>query len=185
MAKSIFSPSLAIYSWATAGDRRTVSLVSNLPCPQHSPYFSIGLEVMENSKRFPEKVLIGSASSFQRLHHQEGISRDAPTASRNRTNSVRPLGPSSLTACRQLPCHQRRRIDNDDLLASIDRHGQSLIECLSLAESALAMVRCRSPPAVDSMEDRLAKAEAKIAGEIPVVTSASFQFCLQDSDHPL
>ena len=75
-----------------------------------------------------------------------------------------------------------RRIDNDDLLASIDRHGQSLAECLSLIESALAMVRCRSPPTVDSVEDRLAKAEAKIAGEILVVTSASFN-CLRDSDH--
>ena len=77
-----------------------------------------------------------------------------------------------------------RRIDNDNLLASIDRHGQSLAECLSLVESALAMVRCWSPPAVDTVEDRLAKAEARIAGEIRVVTSTSFQFCLQDSDHP-
>ena len=67
-----------------------------------------------------------------------------------------------------------RWIDNDDLLASIDRHGQSLAECLSLAESALAMVRCRSPPAVDSVEDRLAKAEARIVGEILIVTSAFF-----------
>ena len=75
------------------------------------------------------------------------------------------------------------RIDNDDLLASINRHGQSLAECLSLVESALAMVRCRSPPMIDSMEDSLAKAEARIASEIPVVTSTSFQFCLQDSDH--
>ena len=79
--------------------------------------------------------------------------------------------------------HQMRWIDDDDLLASIDRHGQSLAECLSLAKSALAMVRCRSPPVVDLVEDRLAKAEARIAGEIPVVTSTSFQFCLQDSDH--
>ena len=30
----------------------------------------------------------------------------------------------------------------------------------------------------------MAKGEAKNAGEILVVTSASFQFCLQDSDHP-
>ena len=138
---------------------------------------------MENNKRSPEKVFIGSASSRQCLRLQEGVSRDASTALGNRADSVRPLGPSSSTACCQPPCHQMRRIDNDDLLASIDRHGQSLAECLSLAKSALAMVRCRSPPAVDSMEDRLAKAEARIAGEIPIVTSASFQFCLQDSNH--
>ena len=129
---------------------------------------------MDNSKRFPEKVFIGSASSRQRLHRQEGISRDASAASGNRADSVRPSGPSSSMACRQPPCHQMRQIDNDDLLASIDRHGQSLTECLSLAESALAMVRCRSPLAVDSVEDRLAKAKAKIAGEILVVTSAFF-----------
>ena len=88
-----------------------------------------------------------------------------------------------LTARRQLPCFQRRRIDNDDLLASIDRHGQGLAECLSLAESALAMVRCRSPPKADSVEGRLAKAEARITGDTSVISSASFQFHLQDSDH--
>ena len=76
-----------------------------------------------------------------------------------------------------------RQIDNDDLLASIDRHGQSLNECLSLVESALAMVRCQSPPVVDSVEDRLAKAEARIAGEISVITFGSSQFHLQDSNH--
>ena len=138
---------------------------------------------MENSKRSPKKVFIGSASSHQCLRLQEGVSHDASAALGNRIDSVRPSGPSSSTACRQPPCHQMRWIDNDDLLASIDRHGQSLAECLSLAESAPTMVRCRSPPTVDSVEDRLAKAEARIAGEIPVVTSTSFQFCLQDSDH--
>ena len=97
---------------------------------------------MENSKKFAEEALNGPISSRQRLHRQEGTTRGAPTASGNRTDSIRPLGSSSLTARRQLPCYQRRRIDNDDLLASIDQHGQSLTECLSLAESALTMVRC-------------------------------------------
>ena len=131
---------------------------------------------MENNKRFAEEAINGSASSRQCLYHREGITCDTPTASGNRANSVRPLGSSSLTAHHQLPCYQRRQIDNDDLLASIDRHGQSLAECLSLAESALAMVRCRSPPKADSMEDRLAKAKARITGEISVITFASFQF---------
>ena len=107
---------------------------------------------MENSKRFPEKVFIRSASSRQRLHRQESATRGAPTALGNRTDSIRPLGSSSLIACRQLPCYQKRRIDNDNLLASIDRHGQSLAECLSLVESALAMVRCQSSPeAIDTI----------------------------------
>ena len=130
---------------------------------------------MENSKRSPEKVFIGSASSRQCLRRQEGVSRDASAVSGNRADSIRPSSPSLSTACRQPPCHQMGQIDNDDLLASIDRHGQSLAECLSLTESALAMVRCRSPPAVDSVEDRLAKAEARIMGEISIITFASSQ----------
>ena len=138
---------------------------------------------MENSKKFAEEALNGPASSRQRLHRQEGTTRGAPTTSGDSTDSIRPLGSSSLTAHRQLPCYQRRQIDNDDLLASIDRHGQSLTECLSLVESALAMVRCRSPPEADSVEDRLAKAEARIVGEISIITFASSQFHLQDSDH--
>ena len=138
---------------------------------------------MENSKRFAGEALNGPASSRQRLHRQEGTTRGAPTASGDRTNSIQPLGSSSLIAHRQLPCYQRRRIDNDDLLTSIDRHGQNLAECLSLMELALAMVRCRSPPEADSVEDRLAKAEAKTTGETSIITFASFQFHSQDSDH--
>ena len=138
---------------------------------------------MENSKKFAKEALNEPALSCQRLHHQEDTTRGVPIASRNSTDSVRPLGSSLLLARRQLPCYQRRWIDNDDLLASIDRHGQGLAECLSLAESALAMVRCRSPPEVDSVEDRLAKAKARITGEISIITFASFQFHPQDSDH--
>jgi len=76
---------------------------------------------------------------------------------------------------RQLPSYLRRQIDNDDLLASIDRAGQNLADCISLTKSALAMVRCQSPPKVDPMEDRLAKAEAeaRIMGEMSTTT-----FCL-------
>ena len=95
---------------------------------------------MENNKRFAKEALNGPASSRQHLHRQEVTTHGAPTTSGNRTDSIRPLGSSSLTAHRQLPCYQRRWIDNEDLLASIDRHGQNLAECLSLAESALAMV---------------------------------------------
>jgi len=135
---------------------------------------------MENSKKFAEEALNGPASSCLFLHRPEGTTRGAPTASGNRTDSVRPLGSSTLTAHCQLPCYQRRQIDNDDLLASIDRHGQSLTECLSLTESALAMVRCRSPPEADLVEDRLAKAEARITGETFVVIFAFLQSHPQD-----
>ena len=106
---------------------------------------------MENSKKFAEEALNGPASLRQRPHRQEGTTRDAPTALENRTDSVRPLGSSSSTVRCQLPCYQRKWIDNDDLFASIDRHGQNFAECLSLVESALAMVQCRSSPEADDI----------------------------------
>ena len=81
---------------------------------------------MEDSKKFTEEALNGPASSRLWLHRQEGTTRGALTTLGNRTDSVRPLGSSSLTVHRQLPCYQRRWIDNDDLLASIDRAGQNL-----------------------------------------------------------
>ena len=128
---------------------------------------------MENNKRSAEETLNGSASSRQRLHHQEGATHDALTALGHRADSVQPSRFSSSIARRQLPCYPRRWIDNDDLSASIDWAGQNLADCLSLVESALAMVRCRSPPEADSVEDRLAKAEARIMGEMSTTT-----FCL-------
>ena len=128
---------------------------------------------MENSKRSAEEALNGAVSSHQHLDHQEGVTRDALTASAHRADSVQPSRFSSPTIQHQLPYYPRRRINNDDLLTSIDRHGQNLANYLSLAESALAMVRCRSPPEVDSVEDRLAEAEARIMGEMSTTT-----FCL-------
>ena len=98
-------------------------------------------EIMENSKRFIEEALNGAASSCQLLHHQEGVTHDALTASGHRVNSVQPSRFSSSIAHHQLPYYPRRWVDNDDLLTSIDRHGQNLVDCLSLVESALAMVR--------------------------------------------
>ena len=110
---------------------------------------------MENSKRSAEEALNGSASLRQLLHPQEGATWDAPIIPEQRADSAQPLGASLAPIRRQLPHYLRRRIDNDDLLTSIDRHGQNLADCLSLAKSALAMVRCRSPPEVDSVHDVL------------------------------
>ena len=44
---------------------------------------------------------------------------------------------SSSTTCRSLPRYQRRHINNEDLIESIDRVGLKLVDCLSVAESAL------------------------------------------------
>ena len=97
---------------------------------------------MEISKRYAEGALDGSVTSHQRLHRREGVAHDAPTALGHRADSVQPLGSSLSIVYRQLPCYPGRRIGNDDLLATIDSHGQSLVECLSLAESTLTMAQC-------------------------------------------
>ena len=128
---------------------------------------------MENSKRSAEEALNESASSRQRLHHQEGATWDAPIILEQRADFAQPLGSPSAPIHHQLPRYPRRQIDIDDLLASIDRTNQNLASCLSLAESALAMVRCRSPPEADSVEDRMAKAEARITGEMFIITFVS------------
>ena len=47
-----------------------------------------------------------------------------------------PRSPSATTR-RPLPRYQRRQINNDDLIASIDQVGQKLADCLSISESAL------------------------------------------------
>ena len=53
--------------------------------------------------------------------------------------------PSSTTH-RSLPRYQRRHINNDDLIESIDRVGLKLADCLSIAESALDTFIQRRPP---------------------------------------
>jgi len=95
---------------------------------------------MENSKRSAEEAFDGSASSRQRIHHQEGAICDASILLEQRADSTQPLGPSSAPICRQLPYYPRRSRDNDDLITSIERTGEKLANCLSIAKSALAIV---------------------------------------------
>ena len=91
---------------------------------------------MKNSNRSTEEALDGSASSRQRILRQEGAPRDVPIILEQRADSIKPLGSSSAPICRQLPCYLRRSRDNDDLIASIDRTGEKLADCLSIMESA-------------------------------------------------
>ena len=128
---------------------------------------------MENSKRPIEEVLNGSASSRQRLHRQEGATQDVSTAPEHRVDLVQSSRSSSTLIYRQLPSCPRRQIDNDDLIASIDRTDQSLTNCLSLVESALAMIQIRSPFEAD-LRERLARAKARITGKM--ATTISFAF---------
>ena len=120
--KSNFSPSWAIYTGHGCGSKNNLLRLK--------PFVSLvwfllphRFEIMENSKSSTEEALNGSASSRQRLHHQEGATRDTLTASGHRADYVRPSRFSSSIAHHQLPCYPRRWVDNDDLLAYIDRHG--------------------------------------------------------------
>ena len=56
-----------------------------------------------------------------------------------------PLRSLSSTTCCSLRRYQRRQINNDDLIASIDQVGQKLTDCLSIAESALDTLVQRRP----------------------------------------
>ena len=140
---------------------------------------------MENNKRSAEEALNGSTSSRQRPRRQEDASWGAPIASDQRANSAQPLGSSLASIRRPLPRHSRRQISNNDLLASIDRTDQHLANCLSLAESALAMIEDRSPPEISLMRERLARAEARIMGKMSAIISLFFflDFVLKISDH--
>ena len=139
---------------------------------------------MENNKRSVEEALNGSTSSCQRPCRQEDASWGAPIASDRRANSAQPSRSSLAPIRRQLPRHLRQQISNDDLLASIDRTDQHLANCLSLAESALAMIENQSPPEVGLVRERLARAEARIMGEMSVIISLFFlDFTLKISDH--
>ena len=84
---------------------------------------------MENSKRSAEEALNGSASSRQRFHRQEGATWDAPIVPKQKADSTQLLGSPSAPIRRQLPRYPRRQIDNDDLLASIDRTNQNVASC--------------------------------------------------------
>ena len=122
---------------------------------------------MENIKRSTEGALDGSASSRQRTHHQESASCNASIVPKQTTDSTQPLGSSLALICHWLPR------DNDDLITSIGWTGEKLADCLSIVESALAIIQGRSPPEANLVRERLAKVEVRISGEI---FTASFCF---------
>ena len=128
---------------------------------------------MENSKRPAEEALNGPVSSCQRLHCREGATRDVPIVPEHRVDPAQPSGSSSTLIHRWLPSYLRRQIDNVDLIASIDQTDQSLSNCLSLAESTLAMIQIQSSSEAD-LSERLSRAEARITGK--TATTISFAF---------
>jgi len=55
-------------------------------------------------------------------------------------------GLSSLATRRSLPRYQRKHVNNDDLIESIDRVSSKLADCLSIAKSALDTLVQHRPP---------------------------------------
>ena len=139
---------------------------------------------MENNKRSAEEALNGSTSLRQRLRRREDATWGTPIASDQRADSAQPSGSNLAPICRQLPRHSRRQIDNDDLLVSIDRTDQNLASCLSLAESALAMIQGRSSPEASPVGERMARVETRINCEtFATIFCLLLNFALKISDH--
>ena len=75
-----------------------------------------------------------------------------------------PRLPSSTTR-RPLPRCERRQINNDNLIASIDQVGQKLADCLSIAESALTTLVQRRPP----FDSDLSEADQETLGDMAAI----------------
>ena len=67
-----------------------------------------------------------------------------------------PRSPSS-TIRRPLPRYQKRQINNGDLIESIDRVGLKLVDCLSIAESALDTLVQHQPPSEPDLSEAAQK----------------------------
>ena len=58
---------------------------------------------------------------------------------------------------RPLPRYQRRQVNNDDLIESIDQVGLKLTDCLSVAELALDTLVQRRPPSDPNLSEAARK----------------------------
>jgi len=174
--KSIFS-SLELYMWAMVVDQKTTCFIPNLLCLWYY-LLSNRLEDMENGKRSTEEALDESMPPHQHLCHWENATHDlgrmdlhlnalhdAPIVSEHRADSTQPSRSSSSTIRHPLPRYQRKQINNNDLIASIDHVGQKLADCLSIVESALTTLVQRGPP----FDSDLSEANHEIPGVVAAI----------------
>ena len=115
--------------------------VGSLSLPQPSQIFTVGsISWVINAKGVGELL----------EPRQIGSTPTTPTpATTDPILEPLPRSPSPTTR-RPLPRYQRRHINNDDLIESIDRVGLKLADCLSIAESALdTLVQHRPPSDLD------------------------------------
>ena len=91
-----------------------------------------------------------------------------------------PLRSPSSTTHRPLPRYQRRQINNDDLIASIDQVGQKLADCLSIAESALDTLVQRRPPSDPDLSEAAHKTSRVVALPFELINvAAAYQDALR------
>ena len=64
---------------------------------------------------------------------------------------------------RPLPRYQRRQINNDDLIESIDWVGLKLADCLSIDESALDTLVQHQPPSDPNLSEAVRKTPGVVA----------------------
>ena len=104
--------------------------------------FSVG------SSSLPQPSQIFTVGSITWVINADGVGEllepvricSAPTTLAPATANpiLEPLSRSAPSAThRSLPCYQRRHVNNDDLIESIDQVGLKLADCLSIAELAL------------------------------------------------
>ena len=79
------------------------------------------------------------------VHDDDSSLATSAPATADPISELPPRSPSSTTR-HPLPRYQRRQINNDDLIVSIDWVGLKLVDCLSIAESALDTLVQRRPP---------------------------------------
>ena len=79
-----------------------------------------------------------------------------------------PLRSPSSTIRRSLPRYQRRQINNDNMIVSIDWVGLKLADCLSIAKSALDTLVQHRPPSDSGLPEA--------ARETPWATTLPFGF---------
>ena len=70
---------------------------------------------------------------------------------------------SPSTTRRPLPRYQRRQINNDNLIESIDRVSLKLVDCLSITESALDTLVQRRPPSDLDLSEAAQKTPGVVA----------------------
>ena len=105
--------------------------------PQPGQIFTVGsISWVINADRVGELLEPGQIGS--------ALTTPAPATADPISEPI-PRSPSATTR-RPLPRYQRRPINNDDLIESIDRVGLKLADCLSVAESALDTLVQRRPP---------------------------------------